>query len=312
MLKKLFSAVKALFFVFIIIQFVPAIIVTAKHLLDTAMHPKTHIALLPVNGMISDAAFYTNRLDAFLKDDEIKGLILRINSPGGISGCCQAIFNEISNFAKKKPVVAVVENVAASGSYYIAAAADCVIASPLSLIGSIGVYMELANAKQLLADWHVNFSYVQTGKYKTVGSRVKDLSTDDTAYLQKLSDDQYNCFVREIAKARGLDALQHTVWADGQIFTGVRAVELKLVDQLGSISDAIEEMKKLASIDADQHIKLVQAPKHTGLLRQLLFGKSEDGDDEGFDVASSVATFASKVSKQFCVEQTVPSVQTKL
>lgn len=311
MLKTLFNAIKALFFVFIIIQFVPAIIVSTKHLLDNATHPKTHIALLPVNGMISDAAFYTNRLDAFLKDDDIKGLILRINSPGGLSGCCQAIFSEVSHFAKKKPVVAIIENVAASGSYYIAAAADSVIASPLALIGSIGVYMELANARQLLADWHVDFTYVQSGKYKTVGSKVKDLTPDDAVYLQKLSDDQYHCFVLEIAKARGLDASQHIVWADGQIFTGVRAVELKLVDQLGSITDAIEEMKKLASIDANEQVKLVQAPKNTGLLRQLLVGNGED-DGEGFDLASSLATFASKVSKQFYAEQAVASVQTTL
>ncbi len=312
MISSLFKAVKALFFVFIIIQFVPAIIVSVKQIFDNTTHPKTHIALLSVNGMVADAAYYTKRLDGFLKDEDVKGLILRINSPGGYSGCCQAIFNEVKHFAKKKPVVALVENVGASGSYYIAAAAHSIIASPLSLIGSIGVYMELANIRQLLANWHVECKYVQAGKYKTAGSMTKDLTVEEGLYLQKLSDDQYQCFVQQIAEARKLDAKQHTAWADGQIFTGMRALELKLIDKLGSITDALEEIKKLAKMDEHDQLKLVQAPRHTGMIRQLLIGNGDDTTGEGLDIASSVALFARNVTTQFCSQQAVGCIPTSI
>ncbi len=312
MISSLFRVIKALFFIFIILQFVPAIIVSTKQMLDTAMHPKTQIGLLPINGMISDASFYTKRLDAFLKDDEIKGLILRINSPGGHSGCCQAIFNELKHFAAKKPVVALIENVGASGSYYIAAASNTIIASPLSLVGSIGTYMEIANIKQLLTDWHVEHTYVQAGKYKTAGSMTKDLTPDEMVYLQKLADDQYLCFVQEIAQARKLDAASHRAWADGRVFNGTRALEHRLIDKLGSITDAVTEIKKLAHIDELESIKLIQIPHQAGWLRQVLVGNGDEADGDGLDAAATVATFAHGVTKHFYALQAAGSTPTSV
>lgn len=308
MLGFLFKAAKTLLLVFVIVLLLPAIVINIKQAFDGAVNPKVDVALLSVNGMIADAAVYTKRLDALLKDENIKGLILRINSPGGYSGCCQAIFNEVTYFAKKKPVVAIIENVGASGSYYIAAGAHRIIASPLSLVGSIGNYLELKNIKKLLADWHVECSYVQTGKYKTAGSMTKDLSADEATYLQKLSDDQYNCFVQEIAQARKLDAAQHQVWADGQIFTGKRALELKLIDQLGSMTDAVAEIKKLAKLDDNDQVKLVvHSSREVGLLRQLLFGEGyEDGQD--FSLASGIASVSQHVTAQFAGQQVPMSV----
>jgi len=305
MLDFITKLLKTLFFVFLIIQFVPAIFVSTKHLLEEAMVPKVHVGLINVNGLIHDASFYTKRIDAFLKDEEVKGLILRINSPGGYSGCCEAVYNELKRFGKKKPIVAVIENVGASGAYHLAAAAHTIIASPLSIVGSIGVFMELTNIRQLLESWHVHFSYVQSGKYKTVGSMNKDLSPEEQAYLQRLADDQYNCFVRTIAEARKLNPADSATWADGQSFTGRQALQLKLIDKLGSISDGIEEVKSLAALDHD--VKLVRIPKSSGLLRQLIASGDEEGG-EGLDVAASVASFAHDVTSKWVAQATTCQV----
>lgn len=301
MFSRFLTALKNIIIVLILIQFIPGIIENSKHLFAEASSPtKERIGLIVVKGMINDATFYTKRIEAFAKDDEIKGLILRINSPGGYSGCCDAIYNELKRFRTKKPIVAVIENVGASGAYYLAAAANTIIASPLSLVGSIGVYMELANVRQLLDTWHVQFKFVQAGKYKTVGSMVNELSPEGLAYLQKLADDQYQCFTQTMATARGLNPAEHTAWADGQVFTGQQALALKLVDKLGSVSDAIDEIKHLANTTAE--VKIVQAKKNTGFLRKMLMG-SDDDADTSVDTASKIATFAREVTTQFASQQ---------
>jgi protease-4 len=311
MLEKTVKILKNVFIVLVMIQFVPGIIQNTKHLLtDATGAVKEKVGLLVVKGMISDATFYTKRIEAFLKDDEIKGLILRIDSPGGIAGCCDSIFNELKYFRAKKPIVALIENVGASGSYYLAAASNTIIASQASIIGSIGVFMQLTNVRQLLESWHVTHSFIESGKYKTVGSMVNDLTPEGRAYLQKLSDGQYQTFVNTMADARGLKATEHTLWADGQVFTGQQALELKLIDKLGSITDAIEEIKRLANITTD--VKVVQVKKNTGLLRKLLAGGDDDSDTTVNSAAATVASFAQQVTEQFIAQQAQSPVQVNL
>jgi protease-4 len=310
MFDSIIKNLKNIFIVLMIIQFVPALIQSSKNLFTDYTGPaKARVGLIVVKGMISDATFYTKRIEAFLKDDEIKGLILRIDSPGGYAGCCDVVYNELKRFRTKKPIVAVIENIGASGSYYLAAAANTVIASPLSLVGSIGVYMELANVRQLLDSWHVQFKFVQSGKYKTVGSMVNDITPEGMAYLQKLSDDQYQSFVSTMAQARNINASEHTLWADGQIFTGQQALGLKLIDKLGSISDALEEIKQLAHITAD--IKVVQSKKKVGFVRSMLLGSDDDADTT-VEAASSVASFAHQVVRQFSAQQSVSAMPATL
>src|SRR3972149_3612260 len=148
--EKFFALIKNLFWLMLVLQFAPMIFTGLKTTIEDAFFPKAHIGYLPINGFIGESNYYIKCIEAFSKAPEIKGLILRINSPGGYSGSCQVIFNELKKFRTKKPIVAFIENAGASGAYYIAMTANTVIASPISLVGSIGVFMELPNVKELL------------------------------------------------------------------------------------------------------------------------------------------------------------------
>lgn len=280
------TILKNLFFILLILQLVPIIFSSMRSWGEDVLSSKTAVGCLTIKGPITDASFYIKKIDEFSKSTEIKALLIKINSPGGYSGTCHAIFNELKKFAKTRPVVAVIENAGASGAYYIAAASHSIVASPLSLVGSIGVFMELPNVKDLLASWHVNYQYVQSGEYKTAGSAVKELSEKELAYLQRLSDDQYEQFISDVAECRKLSKAKHKDWADGKAFTGRQAFDLKLVDILGSYSDAVTELKKRAKIDGE--IRFVTAHKTSGLMKLLSSGEEEASEYLSFsDLAAS-------------------------
>ena len=303
---RFYSILKNVFFLLLILQFLPVVFSGLRSTLEDTLSGKVHVGYLTINGEIKDAAFYIKKIDDFAKASDIKGLMLRINSPGGYSGACQVVFNELKKFKEKKPIVAVIENIGASGAYYIAAVSNSIIASPLSLVGSIGVFMELPNVKDLLASWKVQYRYVQSGTYKTVGSAVKDLTSSEQAYLQQLSDNQYDQFVQDIAQVRQLDSKNHTQWADGKVFTGNQALALKLIDRVGSFSDAREEMQRI--LETEEELKFVQPKKAPGFMR--LFGAEEDFGQESMSMSDRVATFLSAVYQKFVTQQS--SIQPQL
>jgi protease IV len=297
-----FTIVKNLFFVLLILQFAPLMISGLKSTVEDALFPKAHVGYLSINGSITDAAFYIKKLDEFAKSSDIQALLLRVNSPGGYSGTCNAVFSELKKFREQKPVVAVIENVGASGAYYIAMASNVVIANPLSMVGSIGVFMELPNFKELLSSWKINYRYIQSGDYKTAGSAVKELTPGEVVYLQKLSDNQYDQFVKDVAQCRKLIEKDHKTWADGKIFTGFQALDLKLIDKLGTMSDGIDEIKKL--LETDEEIKLIHAKKQQSLLRMLSGSEDDDFGSDSMSFAASVASFMHDVWTAFTLKQT--------
>ena len=306
--ETFFAFIKNLFIVLLFLQFAPSIISGIKSTLVDTIAPKTHVGYLTVSGPITDAAFYVKKIDDMSKDTEIKALFLRINSPGGYAGSSQAIFNELKKFRAKKPVVALIENMGASGAYYIAAAANSIVASPMAMVGSIGVLMELPNVKDLLLSWKVQYRYVQSGTFKTAGSMVKDLTKEELEYLQRMSDDNYHQFIKDVAEFRNLSVKDHKRWADGQVLTGNQALKLKLIDKLGSYNDALAEIKRLAKIPATDEVRLIPAKRPTGLARW--FG-SED-DDMGGDqmsAATHVAGFMGSVYHAFVTQQAAQNVQ---
>jgi protease-4 len=306
--ETFFNFIKNLFIVLLFLQFAPSIISGIKSTLVDTIAPKTHVGYLTINGPITDAAFYVKKIDDMAKDTEIKALFLRINSPGGYAGSSQAIFNEVKKFRVKKPVVALIENMGASGAYYIAAAANSIVASPMAMVGSIGVLMELPNVKDLLLSWKVQYRYVQSGTYKTAGSMVKELTKDELEYLQRMSDDNYAQFTKDVAESRKLSAKDHKRWADGQVLTGNQAFKLKLVDKLGSYNDAITEIKRLAKVPATDEIRLVPAKRPTGLARLLGSEEDEMGGDQ-LSAATQVAGFMGAVYHAFVTQQTTQNVQ---
>jgi len=233
----------------------------------------------------------TNKIKTQLK----KILTIKIDSPGGLPGASQAIFNELKLFKKEKPVVTFIENVCASGGYYIACASSHIVSTPSALVGSIGVVLNLGNIKHLLEDWKIKFHYIQSGKYKTAGSPLKDATPDELAYLQKLSDGNYDQFLKDVAESRKIKRDQYKTWADGKVFLGTDAKKLNLVDEIGSFYNATQAIKKLAKIDDE--IKFIKPKRPSGLAR--LFMGEDENDSSGPEFSSKTASFLHDVYTKF-------------
>jgi len=201
----------------------------------------------------------------------VAAIILRINSPGGAVGPTQEIYQEILKQRREgMVVVASMGSVAASGGYYIAVAADRIVANPGTITGSIGVIMAFPNVKKLMDKLGVSAEVVKSGKFKDTGSPLKELSQEERKYLQGVIDDVYQQFLEAVARGRNKDRNELKKIANGRIFSGRQAMKLGLVDQLGNLDDAIDQAAKLAKIEGEPKVIMGRRPK--GLLYWILRG----------------------------------------
>lgn len=197
-------------------------------------------------------------LDELDKNDQVKAIVLRINSPGGSVVATDEVFQKIISLRDSKPVVASLGDVAASGGYYLAAASDQIIANPATLTGSIGVIMELPKLAELYDKLGVEMRTIQSGEYKDMGSSARDLSAQEQTIFQNLIDEAYQQFVAAIAQGRDMEPEQILSYADGRIFSGKQALEHHLIDQLGTQNSAIEVATQLAGIENPSVIEYTQ------------------------------------------------------
>lgn len=296
-----FDIIKNIFWVLVIIQLAPLLFSGIKGMFEDVTTPKTQIGYLNVNGLISDSSFYVQTIQKFLKSTSIKALLVKIDSPGGLPGTSQNIFSELKKFKEKKPVVAFIENMGTSGAYNVAIASNYIIASPSALVGSIGVWLQIPpNVKGLAENWKIQFRTIQSGKYKTSGSPFKELTPEERAHLQEVSDDSYNQFVKDVAQSRGLSVKDHQAWADGKVFTGNQAFKLKLIDKIGSQQDALDRLKKEAMIEGE--IKLIKPKRPSQFMR--LLGSEEETSESDSSFSSLAANFVvdviNKTSVKIC------------
>jgi protease-4 len=212
------------------------------------------VAVVDIQGVIADPYEVNRMLREFGDRDDVKAVVLRIESPGGAVGPSQEIHGEILRLREKKTVVASLGTVAASGGYYAAVAAHRIMANPGTITGSIGVIVEFINAKELLGKIGLKGYVVKSGKYKDVGSPLRDMSKEEQELIQSLINDVNGQFIRAVAEGRGLKTEEVEKIADGRIFTGSQAKELKLVDELGGLSDAIALSAKLAGIEGEPSV----------------------------------------------------------
>jgi len=209
----------------------------------------SRVALVEVEGLIVDAERVVRELEEHKDDPAIRAIVVRIQSPGGVVAPTQEIYEAIRRVrAKGKPVVASMGAVAASGGYYLAAAADRIVANPGTLTGSIGVIMQLAEIEGLLRKVGVRYEVVKAGRYKDVGNVSRPMTDEERAILQALLDDMYDQFVTAVAQGRGLARAQVLAVADGRVYSGRRAKELGLVDALGGLDEAVRSAGILAGI----------------------------------------------------------------
>lgn len=237
---------------------------------------KGGIGLLEVKGVIMDSKKTLKLLRRFEEDDRIKAVVVRLNSPGGSVGPSQEIYEALKNFPK--PVVASMGSVAASGAFYIAMGAKKVYANAGTLTGSIGVIMQFANLKKLY-DWAKVERYaLTTGRYKDSGSDYREMAPDERALLQGLIDEVLGQFKAAVVEGRGLSLEAVSAVADGRVIAGSQAKKLKLVDELGSLDDAIEAAGKLAKIEGRPRI-LTPERKKTHILEMLMDRGGDEDDD---------------------------------
>jgi len=200
-------------------------------------------------------------------DDKVAAIVLRIDSPGGSALASDLIWREAERATK--PVVASLSDIAASGGYYIAVAADKIVAAPGTLTGSIGVVGGKIAIGGGLEKLGVHTDVVSRGRNAGWLSMTEKFSdTEREAFLGTMKD-VYRLFTEKVAAGRKLDVATVEALAEGRVYTGRQAVEAGLVDRLGTLDDAIDEAKKLAGIDADEELERRLLPEPRGLFDDL-------------------------------------------
>lgn len=218
-----------------------------------------HLLVLELKGMIvggSDesafakvgtAGWLNRQLRRAQKDDHVKGVLLRINSPGGTVATSQEIQQSVLAFRKSgKPLVVSMIDVAASGGYYVACAADKIVALPGTITGSIGVIMNLYNLQGTEQKLGIESVVVKSGKFKDIGSFSRPMTAEERELLQGIIADTYDQFVTAISEGRHMDLAAVKKVADGRIISGRQALAVGLVDQLGGYDEAVASLQDLS------------------------------------------------------------------
>lgn len=227
-------------------------------------------------GLLGDSVSGSERIVSMLekarRDNSVKAVVIRVNSPGGSPSAAQEIYNEINRVRRDgKRVTISMGDVAASAAYYISSAADRIYADPSTVTGSIGVIMETANLQGLWNKIGIDMGALTTGKYKDIGSPNRPMRPDEKELLQAMLFDIYDQFVTDVSKGRKLDKAYVKSLADGRVFTGRQAVKLKLVDRVGGLQDAIRSAADEAGIA--RNYEVVQYDQ--GRLLDVLLGTSQ-------------------------------------
>ncbi len=234
------------------------------------------IARLEVTGVIG-AATRKRVLDA-LKDIEERrfpALLLRIDSPGGTVGDSQEIYTALRRLRDKLKVVASFGNISASGGVYIGMGAEHIMANPGTITGSIGVILRGNNLERLLDRIGVSFKVIKSGPYKDILAFDRELTDSEKSILQELIDVSYSQFVKTVAEARHLSEETVRSFADGRIFTGEQALELGVIDRLGSEAEARRWIAELAGLDPDKTECITLGEKKPGLRRLFPGGNNQ-------------------------------------
>jgi len=232
------------------------------------------IGLVNIKGVIIDARETVKQLDDMAGDPGVKGIIIRINSPGGAVAPSQEIYDEIKRVAKIKPVYSSLGTVAASGGYYVACGSQQIYANPGTLTGSIGVIMEFTNWKKILDKIGIDNEVIKSGVHKDIGSPLRSMTAAEKALLQEMINDVYNQFVAAVTENRNIPRNKLLSLADGRVFSGRQALEYGLVDKLGSLQQAIRDLARKAGITGKPEI--VEKKEKKGLLWYIL-GESLSG-----------------------------------
>jgi len=207
------------------------------------------VAIVELEGVIIEVDDLVRELKAHRENPSIKAVVMRINSPGGVVAPTQELHDAVLRLRQAgKPVVASLGAVAASGGYYVAVACSEIYANPGTLTGSIGVIMQLANFEQLMKKVGVDYVVVKAGQFKDIGNVSRAMTPDERRVMQALLDDVHGQFIGAVATGRKLPREDVVRFADGRVFSGTQAKELRMVDALGGLEEAVLASARLAGI----------------------------------------------------------------
>ena len=248
-------------FVSIIVLFVGSLLIGIGGLFSLVNPPeerveKPSILALELSGIITTGQDFLDQLRKYRKDDRVKAVLIKINSPGGVVGPSQEMFDEIKRTREefKKPVIAFCSAVMASGGYYAAAGADQIYTTPGCMMGSIGVIMQFANLEKLY-DWAKIQRYaLTTGKFKDAGADYKPMTEEQRALFQEMLDDVLTQFKGAIIDGRKMKPEFLNQYADGRIFTGAQGVKLGFADKVGSWDDARKALGEMVGLGPDPKV----------------------------------------------------------
>ncbi len=236
---------------------------------------KKKIAKIEINGAIAgETREQVLKSLKTVEEKEFPALLLRIDSPGGTVADSQEIYNALKKLAEKTKIVASFGNISASGGVYIGVGANHIVSNPGTITGSVGVIIRGNNIEKLLDKVGVSFKVIKSGPYKDILSFDRELTPEEEEILQNLIDSTYEQFVETVAEGRNLTVETVKSFADGRIFSGKQALELGLVDRLGSEEDARRWACELVGLDPEKtECETIEEPQP--LVRRLLNGRSQ-------------------------------------
>jgi protease-4 len=222
---------------------------------------QSKIAMIPVEGMLMNAngggflqptenplSLFTQQLNEAEKDDGVKAVVLRVNSPGGTVTTSDAMYQEILRFKAKthKPVIASCQEICASGAYYVSCGADKIMAQPTSVVGSIGVIFNTFEFEGTMAKIGMQAEAIKSGPLKDMGSPFKHLTDEERKVMQGMVDEYYGRFLMVLKNNRTVEPSKQTIATDGRVFSGEKAKEIGLIDDIGMLEDALDMARKMS------------------------------------------------------------------
>jgi protease-4 len=207
-----------------------------------------NLAQVSIHGAIEDVSELVEKIDSLKNDDSIKGVLLHVDSPGGALGPSVELMLAVKSLANSKPVVAYAAGTMASGSYYASIYAQKIVANPGAFVGSIGVLFQAPNIQPLADKVGIKEQVVTAGKYKQMGTFTREWQKHEKDALQKLVDEAYEMFVKDVATARKLDGSKDDIFAQGQLFLATKAKEIGLIDDIGGYLDSKRLVEKLSKV----------------------------------------------------------------
>lgn len=254
--------IKFLAFVFIAFLLISLIGGIAKLFKSEDDYSAANLAVIEIDGVIMDSMTFMDEVRELKKNKQLKGLVVRVNSPGGAVGASQEIYMELKKLKERMPVAVSMGDLAASGGLYVTLGADVIYALPGTLTGSMGVLLELTNISKLLQKIYIDAITIRSGDLKDAGNPTHPLDPKAKEYFQALITETFGLFKTAVSTERKLKPEAIKYLSDGRVVNGIKAQEIGLVDKIGTFQDAVEFVKEKAKIDGEPQLAfLSRKPK---------------------------------------------------